>query len=104
MRFQGVDRILSFRVLQSGKASLMNDLSLPFRNGGHVFRDVTFYPKIGPVETEQIGLQFDEERACQTMRSGSPKGYFLVQNRAEWKQLVAGAAHLCKERVPEYLG
>ena len=26
-----------------------------------------------------------------------------VQNRTELKQLVAGVAHLCKERVPEYL-
>lgn len=26
---------------------------------------------------------------------------FAVQNRLKWKQLVAGAAHLCKERVPE---
>jgi hypothetical protein len=31
------------------------------------------------------------------------QGVLPVQNRAEWKQLVAGAAHLCKERVPEYL-
>jgi hypothetical protein len=42
-----------------------------------VFPDVTFFPKIGPVETERIGLQFDEYRACQTMRSGTvQKGTF----------------------------
>ena len=46
-----------------------------------------------------IGVQFEEEAHAGPMSPGA--GVPPTQNRLKSKQLVAGAAHLCKERVPE---
>src|SRR5215469_3601007 len=41
---------------------------------GHVSRNVTFWRQIGPVETEQIGLQFDEDVHARRCAPGCPRG------------------------------
>ena len=60
--------------------------------------------KLALLKPDESGYNLVKNAHARRCAPEGRKGYLLVQNRAEWKQLVAGAAHLCKERVPECLG
>jgi hypothetical protein len=80
-------------------------LSLRPGNRGTGLSGGYFLPRNCPLSLpDESGYNLMKNAHARRCVPEGPETYFLVQNRAELKQLVAGAAHLCKERVPEYLG